>query len=161
MSEAPTQTAEAMEQVVTVAGDAGQASRAVLEGSTNIGREADTLRNEVDQFLVAVREDPTEQRHYERLSGNGASVSVQAAGHPAARVALRNISRGGASLACDWPLAQGSELRVELPAGGGMVTARVARSGDGELAVVFSSEREALVAIDRMLATWPPTRQAA
>jgi hypothetical protein len=45
-----------MEQVVTVAGQAGGASRDVLTGSDEIGREAETLRIQVDRFLTAVGE---------------------------------------------------------------------------------------------------------
>ena len=109
-------TAQAMEQVVTVAGDAGSASRDMVTGSDEIGREAETLRVEVDQFLTAVCEEPTEQRHYERLSCDGIAVSVQTKDHPATRVGLRTISRGGAALDCDWALAAGTTLEVELPA---------------------------------------------
>ena len=109
-------TAQAMEQVVKVAGDAGSASRTMVTGSDEIGREAEALRVEVDQFLTAVCEEPTEQRHYERLSCDGTAVSVQTKDHPATRFGLRNISRGGAVLDCDWALAAGTILELELPA---------------------------------------------
>jgi methyl-accepting chemotaxis protein len=59
VSNATASTAQAMEHVVSVADDAGTASRDVLAGSAEIGREAETLRTEVDQFLAAVRYDPT------------------------------------------------------------------------------------------------------
>ena len=154
-------TAQAMEQVVTVAGDAGSASRTMVTGSDEIGREAEALRVEVDQFLTAVCEEPTEQRHYERLSCDGIAVSVQTKDHPATRVGLRNISRGGAVLDCDWALAAGTILEVELPAGGGLVAARVARSGGSELAVVFTAEPASLARIDAVLGSLRGAHQAA
>ena len=68
VSNATAGTAQAMEHVVTVADKAGTVSRDVLSGAARIGREAETLRTEVDQFLVAVRDDTTEERRrYERL----------------------------------------------------------------------------------------------
>ena len=110
---------------MTVAGDAGNASRDMVTGSDEIGREAEILRIEVDQFLMAVCEEPTEQRHYERSSCDGIRSSCRPR---TIRNTRRTVdhSRGGALLDCDWPLTAGTTLEVELPAGGGLVTARVA-----------------------------------
>jgi methyl-accepting chemotaxis protein len=55
-------SAQAMGQVVMVADNAGTVSKDVLAGAAAIGREAATLRTEVDQFLTAVRQDTTEER---------------------------------------------------------------------------------------------------
>jgi methyl-accepting chemotaxis protein len=155
-------SAQAMEHVVAVADKAGGASRDVLTGAADIGREAETLRTEVDQFLAAVRDDgKDERRRYERIATSGLSVGVQCKGHPAARAELRNVSRGGALLASDWALPAGAPLEVELPGTGGPVPARVVRGGGGELAVVFSAEPHALTRIDRFLATVPQERRAA
>jgi methyl-accepting chemotaxis protein len=55
VSAATAQSARAMEHVVAVADGAGTVSRDVLSGTVHISREADTLRCEVDQFLVAIR----------------------------------------------------------------------------------------------------------
>ncbi|HEY1934630.1 MAG TPA: methyl-accepting chemotaxis protein [Acetobacteraceae bacterium] len=57
VSGATAATAQAMEHVVTVADNAGSISRDVLSGAAEIGREAETLRGEVDRFLGAVRDD--------------------------------------------------------------------------------------------------------
>ena len=153
VSNATAGTAQAMEHVVAVADNAGTASRDVLTGAAQIGREAETLRTEVDQFLVAVRDDTTdERRRYERIATNGAMASVQSKGRPAARMTLRNVSRGGASLASDWTMPTGTQVEVELPDAGGAVPARVVRCGNGELGVVFGSEPQALQRIDRFLA---------
>lgn len=162
VTDATAGTARAMEQVVSVSDTAGNLSRDVLTGAADIGSEAQKLRTEVDQFLAAVREETTdERRRYERIPANGAMVGMQAQGRPAVRAELRNISRGGAAIASDWAVPAGTELEVELPNGGGTVTARVARSGGGELAVVFSAESQALARIDRALAAMTQTRQAA
>jgi methyl-accepting chemotaxis protein len=155
-------TAEAMEHVVSVSDTAGSLSRDVLLGAADIGNEAQKLRTEVDQFLAAVREETTdERRRYERIPANGVMVGMKAQGRPAARAELRNISRGGAVMASDWAVSAGTELEVELPNGGGTVTARVVRSGGGELAVVFGAEPQALARIDRALAALTQTRRAA
>ncbi len=154
--------ARAMEHVVTVADEAGGVSGDVLTGSGEISREAETLRTEVDQFLAAVRDDAGgERRRYERQTVNGVMAGLQSKGHPATRVAVCDISRGGAALVCDWALAPGTTVEVELPDAGGSVPARVARSEKGQLAVVFSSEPQALSRIDRALAVLAQQRGAA
>jgi methyl-accepting chemotaxis protein len=162
VTDATAGTARAMEQVVSASDTAGNLSRDVLTGAAGIGSEAQKLRTEVDQFLAAVREETTdERRHYERIPVNGVMVGMKAPGRPAARAELRNISRGGAAMASDWTVSAGTELETELPNGGGTVTARVVRSGGGELAVVFSAESQALARIDRALAALTQTRRAA
>jgi methyl-accepting chemotaxis protein len=155
-------TAEAMEQVVSVSQKAGSVSRDVLGGAAGIGGDAEQLRTEVEQFLAAVRGDTAEEkRQYERLRVDGVMVGLQAKGHPATRVELRNISRGGAAVSSDLTLPTGAALEVELPAGGGSVPARVVRCGNGELAVVFSSEAHALSQIDQALSVLTQSRRAA
>jgi methyl-accepting chemotaxis protein len=155
-------TTQAMEHVVSVAGNAGKVSRDVLTGAADIGREAATLRTEVDQFLAAVREEsPENRRRYERFPVSGATASVQVDGRQAVRLSIRNISRGGAVLASDWTLPAGAALQVELPNTETPISARVARCGGGELAVVFSSEAKVLVLIDRALDVLTKGRQAA
>jgi methyl-accepting chemotaxis protein len=155
-------TAQAMQHVVTVADEAGTVSRDVLTGAAGIGREAETLRVEVDQFLVAVRNDTTdERRRYERLSMDGVMVGVQTKGRSATRLTLHDISRGGAALVSDWTLAPGTPIELELPQADGPVPARVVRCDGGALAVVFSSEPHALVRIDRALAALTQRRRAA
>ena len=66
-------TARAMEHVVEVADTAGGTSREVLSGASNIGREADTLRAEVEQFLSKVRSGSGESRDYEPAGARGAA----------------------------------------------------------------------------------------
>ncbi len=162
VSAATAASAHAMEHVVGVADGAGDASRDVLAASGEIGREAETLRVEVDQFLTAVRGegDGAERRRYERLDAKGMVAALRASGR-SAEVVVRTISRGGALLDCDWPLGAGVPIEIELPGAGGSVTGRVVRSGKGGLAVVFSSDPAALARIDGALDTLAPQRAAA
>jgi methyl-accepting chemotaxis protein len=162
VSGATSNTAHAMEHVVTVADRAGDISRDVLSGAADIGREAETLRTEVDQFLAAVREDTTEERRrYERVALNGVAASLQAKGKPPVQAAIRNMSRGGAVLVCDWTLPAGAPLDIDLPEAGGVIPARVVRSGGGELAVVFSSDPHILARIDRAFGSLTGKKRAA
>ncbi len=71
VSGATEQSTEAMGEVVEVAGKAGSASREVFSGIAGIGKEADVLRAEVEQFLVMVRTDSDERRRFERLTVHG------------------------------------------------------------------------------------------
>jgi hypothetical protein len=88
-------------------------------------------------------------------------VGVQTKGKPATRVGLRNISRGGAMLVCDWALSPGIALELDLPEAGATVPARVARCGNGERAVVLGSEPHALAQIVRALGALTQMRRAA
>ena len=82
VSGATAASANAMEHVVGVADDAGASSRDVLAASSEIGREAETLKVEVDQFLTAVRDDGDsgERQRNERIEANGAVATLRAVG---------------------------------------------------------------------------------
>jgi methyl-accepting chemotaxis protein len=142
--------AQSMEHVVSVAEDAGNASREVLSGAASIGGEAETLRREVDQFLLAIRSDTGDRRRYERIPGNGAGVTVQALDRDA-KATLRDLSRGGASLYSDWNLPVGTPVAVTLPSADGVANGRVVRSDGRELAIVFASDPANLARVDRAM----------
>jgi methyl-accepting chemotaxis protein len=154
-------TAHAMEHVVAVADAADAASRDVTKGAEGISNEAETLRSEVDQFLAAVKDDNDERRRYERVPADGAIATVRTQGRDAVRATLRDLSRGGARMGCDWTMQPGAVVEVDLPHAGGPVTARVVRCGAGELALVFGSEAAALARVDRALDALATTRRAA
>jgi methyl-accepting chemotaxis protein len=160
MSGATAASAEAMRHVVEIADGANSSSTHVLDASDEIGHEASTLRTEVDQFLGAVRGDTGERRQFERIEARGMAWMLRAAGRSGS-VTLRNVSRGGAPVACDWTLAAGAPFELELPSMGGRVTGRIVRGGDEGLAVVFGAEAETATCVDRLLATLSPQRQAA
>ncbi len=161
VSAATGRTAQAMTHVVEIAGNAGRASGDVLAGAAGIGHEAETLQAEVDHFMTAVRDETGERRRYERIPGNGAVVGLRTQGGDTARLPLNSFSRGGAALRCDLVLPPGATVEVDLPGSDGAVPGRVVRSGDGELAVVFSSDPQVLARIDRALDGLMATSRAA
>jgi hypothetical protein len=55
----------------------------------------------------------------------------------------------------------GTLVEIDLPGRAGTVTARVVRSGGGELAVVFNANPQSLAGIDRILEGLAQTRHAA
>jgi len=79
VSTATADTARAMAEVVAVANGAAAASKDVMAGSTAIGQEAETLRTEVDRFLVAVQDDTGERGKYGTTRANEANMSASPA----------------------------------------------------------------------------------
>jgi methyl-accepting chemotaxis protein len=157
---ATAQTARAMQHVVAVAGDAGNASREVLSGTATIGREAQTLRVEVDQFLAVVRSESGERRRYERVGGKGASVTLRGQGREV-EVPLETLSRSGAALTCDWRMPAGTVVELDLPNGAGRAIGRVVHGDGRELGIMFSSESANLARVDRALEALVPDSAAA
>jgi methyl-accepting chemotaxis protein len=160
VSGATAQTAHAMSHVVEVADGAGTASHDVQSGAAEIGREAETLRGKVDQFLDAIRTDSGERRRFERLSGNGTSVTLRASGRDAMRATLKDLSRGGAALICP-QIATGSKVEIDLPDAGGAVLAEVVRSQHGMVALTFREDAETSRRVDRALQSLGGARAAA
>jgi len=161
VTEATGRTARAMQHVAEIARGAGTVSQEVLAGATDVGGQAGTLRTEVDHFLAAVRSDTGERRGFERIATSGMTVGLRTPGHVPGRVATKDLSRGGAALVCDWSLMPGTLVEIDLPGRAGTVTARVVRSGGGELAVVFNANPQSLAGIDRILEGLAQTRHAA
>jgi methyl-accepting chemotaxis protein len=155
------QTATAMQQVVGGSDEAGSVSQQVLEAAGSIGQEAEKLRDEVDQFFTALRDETGNRRRYERIPGNGAMATLAAYGRAATSCVIQDLSRGGAALACDWPLRAGTEVTVELPGAGGAVSGRAVRSDGGVLAVLFRQDAESLARLDRVLAGFGTTTRRA
>jgi methyl-accepting chemotaxis protein len=87
VSGATAETAQAMARVVEVAVGAGTASRDVQTGAADIGREAETLRAKVDEFLAAVRNDLDEPQDDQRPAGNATMPMRRAAAGDAVRKA--------------------------------------------------------------------------
>jgi methyl-accepting chemotaxis protein len=157
---ATAQTARAMEHVVAVAGDAGNSSREVLSGATTIGREAETLRVEVDQFLAVIRSESGERRRYERSAGNGVRMMLRAQGREA-EIPLESLSRSGAALICDWCLPAGTAVELDLPHGAGTVTGCVVHGDGQEMGIMFGNEPGNLARVDRALDVLAPSAAVA
>jgi methyl-accepting chemotaxis protein len=106
VSSATDQTARAMQDVAGVADKAGGVGYEVQDAADGIGRESERLLSEVDDFLVAIRSGSGERRSYERIPGDGASVTLRVAGQPATRATLRDLSRGGVAVLSDLDLSR-------------------------------------------------------
>jgi methyl-accepting chemotaxis protein len=143
-------TARAMADVVEAADNADAVSRTVLEGVGRIGREAMAMRSEIDQFLVAVRDERDDRRRHERVDGHQSRVAVRVPGQPAQAGLLRDISMGGASIEGSLRLTAGEEVEVDLPYLNGTVAGRVTRCENQIASIVF---RQDDVNQDRLAAT--------
>jgi methyl-accepting chemotaxis protein len=161
VSSASSEATAAMQHVVSGSDEASAVSQQVLESASNIGVEAERLRGEVDQFLIAVRDEASNRRRYERLPGNGAMAMLATCDGAAMSVVIQDISRGGIAVACDWPLPAGSEVTIGLQGAGGVLYARTVRSGGGVLALVFQQDTDTLAKIDRVLPRFEAMRRAA
>jgi methyl-accepting chemotaxis protein len=153
--------ANAMDEVVGNADQAGQVSQSVQAGADDIAQQASKLRIEVDQFLHAVRTDTGDRRQYERLDGNGMMVKLQVHGRPAAQVVLGDISRGGTALGYRGELPAGTEVEVSLPGDPAPLHGRVVRTmPNGMLAIVFRPDGTTLGRVDRIMAALQTSRAA-
>jgi methyl-accepting chemotaxis protein len=140
VSIATSQVALAMAEVVDAVHAANGVSRSVLDGVAIIGREANSLRTEIGQFLVAVGNDTGDLRGHERVPGDGATVTVRVAGLSGTPCELRDLSLTGAAVLGDWQLPSGQEIELDLPNGGNRVSGRVVRCAPGLLAVIFRQD---------------------
>ena len=110
------------------------------------------MRDEVDQFLAAVRTGGDERRSYERFHPDGLRADINHAGGAAAGVAVQDISRGGARLGLSATLAVGSGPHVRFVAGQQEIDGRVVRCDGGIVGVVFRQDPASLAAVDAVIA---------
>jgi methyl-accepting chemotaxis protein len=144
---------KAMEDVSVVAGSADTAAATVMAAAAQIGSTSQTLRQEVDDFLVQMsHHEEAERRSYQRIPGRGHHAVLQAPGRDRADATIRDISRGGAALAANWPADPGSDVQVELPGISAPVAARVIRGGNSVIAIAFHQDQASLASLDRALA---------
>jgi hypothetical protein len=69
-----------MQEVSAISETTDRASSQVLGGAGEVGRDADTLRSEVTQFLQAMASTNEEDlRRYERVAGNDAQAVLREA----------------------------------------------------------------------------------
>ncbi len=142
----------AMQDVSSISEQTDAASAKVLAGAADVGRDADTMRGEVTQFLEAMANTNDEdRRRYERIPGNGAQVLLRLPGRKEFRVAIEDISRGGLAVRCDWSAAAGTEVNLELPGTDGMVGARAVWTRNGVLALAFRQDAAMLRRVDAVL----------
>jgi methyl-accepting chemotaxis protein len=145
---------EQMHRVLSLAEDGEAASQAVLSSADEVGQTSSTLRGEVQHFLAAMSDsngNEVDRRRYERIAGGDSAVKVRAPGHDEAKLRIKDISRGGVSLICDWPMALGTEVACVLPYADQGVMARVARTGQGLVALSFRQDKASLTVLDQVL----------
>jgi methyl-accepting chemotaxis protein len=144
---------KAMHEVSEASERTEAASAKVLAGAADLGRNADTVRGEVTQFLQEMAGASEEgRRKYERIAGNGAEVVLRLPDGANRRVAINDISRGSVSLCCDWWADVGTEVQVELPGANGAAVARTVRSDGGVLGLAFRHDEVTLQHVDHALA---------
>jgi methyl-accepting chemotaxis protein len=143
----------AMQDVSAIAEQTDSASATVMTGADAVGRDAETLRSEVTQFLeVMAHADEDERRRYERIAGNGATAVLHVPGRPELPAVILDLSRGGIALQCGWSADPGTEVQLGLPGAGGLVVARIVRGAGEVLGLAFRQEEAMLRRVDVTLA---------
>ncbi len=139
---------QAMGDVFGVAAESSTACHTVQESAAGVEEQAATLRREVESFLNNLRGDVQDRRQFERRQVSGHSAELEVAGQ-VTKLALLNISEGGAALRCNLNLASGSAVRLTLP-GAPAISARVVRCEGGTLGLVFS-QSEGMAVVERVI----------
>jgi methyl-accepting chemotaxis protein len=157
-----TDATAAMQEVSSVAAAARGTSGEVLDAAEGLAKIAGTLREEVDQFLAAMRADEGDRRRYERVPGQGLRAMLRGIGAAPAEVEIADISRGGIALATGLTAPSGTDVTLGLPGGLGEVRGRVVYGGEGRLGIVLRQDAETIARIDRLVdRLQPPARAAA
>ncbi len=143
---------QSMASLTGVADEASSVSHAVLESADQVSQQTETLRLEVDSFLTATRNASHDRRSYRRISGSGMQVRFGCRQLNAPQMLeLLDISRGGAALAGKLTLESGVEVTVELPGLSTPVHGRLARAGEGRIAVAFRQDPDTLAALEQAI----------
>ena len=130
-------------------------SLAVLE----IRDAADTLRDEVDAFVLTLSRGDALRRRYERLPGNDMSAQLMIPNGPRIDVIIHDISRGGAALRTPYEGEVGAAILLRLPGAREAVSARIVRHAAGLLAVAFRQDDQTRFEVDLALDALPPRNE--
>ncbi len=136
----------AMHGVSAAAEKSSLASQSVLVTADQVTQISASLRDDVDQFVIAMHasQESSERRGHERLPGVDTTAKLRCDAFGAMEVPVIDISVGGAALACDWPCQAGTAITLGLPGGGSDVSAQVTGVRNGVLAVTFAQDRATL-----------------
>ena len=142
ISQVTVTTTHAMRDVWVTAEESGATSRALVDTAGRMAGQSSSLREEVDQFLSAMRasQESGDRARYERVPGRGAPAKLHCPANGAGSATLTDISLGGATLACEWPCDVGDDVAVGLPGEGAPAQARVVESRNGALTVSFRQD---------------------
>ncbi|TPG37490.1 methyl-accepting chemotaxis protein [Roseomonas nepalensis] len=143
----------AMRDVCATAEQSGAISGTVLQAADQVAGQSDGLRQDVDHFLNAMRavQSGDERGKYERIPGAGAPTRLKCATYGTGSATLRDISLGGASLACEWPCDVGAEVLVGLPGESDFAWARIVSSREGVLDVAFRQDAPTQALVTRAM----------
>ena len=143
----------AMHDVCAMAEQSGVVSGTVLEAANQVAGQSDGLRQDVDHFLNAMRavQQGDERGKYERISGADVPTRLKCATYGTGTATLRDISLGGASLACEWPCDVGAEVLVGLPGESEFAWARIVSSQGGVLDVAFRQDAQTQTLVTRAM----------
>jgi methyl-accepting chemotaxis protein len=148
------EAARSMTDLSQVADEASAVSQAVLTASGQVRSQTEVLREEVDQFLNAMRATGEERRGFERRPVTGVKAVLhldQDAGGRPETLAVRDMSRGGCALSGDLMLPAGTPVSLSFPGFTVRLTGRVARTGDGLIGIAFRHDPANLSLADRIL----------
>jgi methyl-accepting chemotaxis protein len=152
VTDATHDSTRAVHEVSAISENTDAASGMVLTGADEVAHDAETMRDEVTQFLRAMAsDDDTDRRRYERIQGGGTQAVLRARGLAEQLVAIVDISRGGISVRCDWQPEAGTDVRITLPGASEPVGVRVVRSQGGLLALAFRQDEATVRHIDQAL----------
>jgi len=147
-------TTGAMTRLSGVADETGRASQDVLAAAGEVRGQTSTLRDEVDQFLNAMRAVADARRQFERISIDGVKAWLHWGGTGGAHqelMPITDISRGGCMMAGTVAIEPGTAIFIEYPGETERLAGRIARVEDGVTAITFRQDAETLRHLDRMM----------
>ncbi|MEA2741897.1 MAG: methyl-accepting chemotaxis protein [Acetobacteraceae bacterium] len=146
-------TTRAMTALSLVADETSSASKTVLDAAGRVRHQTVTLREEVDNFLLAARTASGDRRAYQRLSGRGLEATLCWGSGTSARQRLlvADISRGGVGLQDGPSLPPGTEVTLEISGVAKPIPARVARMIGTLVGLSFRQDADTLVLIGQAL----------
>jgi methyl-accepting chemotaxis protein len=151
-------TVEEMGRVAIASREAVGASAEVQDASRGVGTEVEALRDEVEQFVAALRNAQGDRRAFQRIPADQREVAVTLADGTAMRAKLRDVSRGGIGLealdAMPSQLTSGAAVTVALP-GGSPVKGRVARIQWPQVGIVVAQDAATAQRMDLAIDAMP------
>jgi len=141
----------AMQDLSRIALIADTASRSVVSAAETVTGTATALQTEVHDFLTSMNNSTDERRSYERIDGRRSKGRARLGNGPEFEVIVHDISRSGAALNCLPEAAPGTEIVLMLFGETRPIRGRVARSGQGLIAMAFLQDGANLTAVDRAL----------
>jgi hypothetical protein len=151
VTDATHQANDAMQDVSRIASVADTASRSVVSAAETVTRTATALQTEVSDFLTSMSNSTDERRSYERIDGRGSRGRVRIDDGQEFDATVGDISRSGTALICNRGAAPGTEIAVALLGDTHQIRGRVARSGEGLIAIAFLQNAANLATVDRAL----------